>query len=80
MVRFIFQDGLHSSYWIVECDSYTPQDSTIYCDNSNIASFRNFSTLGLNESLTFHPKRVYKIIEQYRSLPDLTQDTRLLAV
>lgn len=80
MTFFIFQDKLASSYWLVECDSYTSQDSIVHCNNSNIASFRNFSALALNESLTFTQKRVYKVIEEYRSLSDLPLDTTLLAV
>lgn len=80
MTRFIFQDGLHSSYWLVECDSYALQDRIVHCDNSDIASFINFSDLAINEFLRLTRRDTYKVIEEYRSLSDLLVDTTLLAV
>lgn len=80
MTRFIFQDGLHSSYWLVECDSYTPQDRIVHCNHTDIASFRDFSGLAINEFLRLTRRDTYKVIEEYRSLSDLLIDTTLLAV
>lgn len=80
MTRFIFQDGLHSSYWLVECDSYALQDRIVHCDNTDIASFINFSGLAINEFLRLTRRDTYKVIEEYRSLSGLLVDTTLLAV
>lgn len=80
MTHFIFHDESVHSYWLIECDSYASQDHIVHCDNSNIASFRAFNTLALHEHLKLTSNRMYKIIEQYRPFPDLTQDTWLLAV
>ena len=80
MTRFIFQDGLVSSYWLVQCDSYTPQDRIVHCNNSDMTSFRNFSDLTRGDSLRLTRRNTYKVIEEYRSLSDLLLDTTLLAV
>lgn len=80
MTHFIFQDGLHSSYWIVECDIYASQDSVLDCDNADIASFRNFSLLSTRVCLRLAQQDTYKVIEDYSSLLNLPLDTTLLAV
>lgn len=80
MKFFIFQDGITSSYWLVQCDSYTSQDISVHCNNTDIASFRNFSVLTIGDTLRFSQRYTYKVIEEYRSLSDLPLDTTLLAV
>lgn len=80
MTHFIFHDELVHSYWLIECDSYASQDHIVHCDNSNIASFINFSGLAINEFLRLTRRDTYKVIEEYRSLSDLLVDTTLLAV
>lgn len=80
MTFFIFQDGLNSSYWLVDCDSYTLRDRIVHCNNTDISSFINFSVLTMGESIRLTRRDTYKIIQEYRSLSDLPLDTTLLAV
>ena len=80
MQRLLYQDNLTDSYWLIECDTYDCEHDEVCCNNSDIISFQSHDTLSSNEELVLKQQNTYKIIEQYRSLPDLPVDTWLLAV